>query len=142
MEKKTSQQRLPLGGGGNQVGKSTRGLSGANVLYLDERLRYPGVYVFVRIQRLCACDDVLLYQFANVVLKKRKPPGTPTVAQQVSIRCCLCGQECVTPSPVQWIQDPRLPQLGLGFDPWPGKFHMPRDGHKKQQTLEQMLNAS
>ena len=32
---------------------------------------------------------------------------------------------CRVPAVAQWVQDPALPQLWLGFDPWPRNFHMP-----------------
>ena len=32
----------------------------------------------------------------------------------------------------QWVKDSALSLQQLGFDPWPGNFHMPRDVAKKK----------
>ena len=43
----------------------------------------------------------------------------------LKIQHCLCGSVGSIPSLVQWVKYQALPQLWLGFDPWPGNFHMP-----------------
>ena len=43
---------------------------------------------------------------------------------------CLCGSMGLIPSLAQWVKDLAVPQLWqslqlwLGFDSWPGNFHM------------------
>ena len=32
----------------------------------------------------------------------------------------------LAPNPLQWVKDPALRQLWLGFDPWPRNFHVPQ----------------
>ena len=45
------------------------------------------------------------------------------------------------PSPAQWVKDPVLLQLRLGWqlwlgsDPWPGELHIPRGGPKKKKRI-------
>ena len=52
------------------------------------------------------------------------------MAHWVSNPARLCGMAGSIPSPAQWIKDVALPslwhrsQMQLGFDPWPGNFHM------------------
>ena len=36
------------------------------------------------------------------------------------------GQCGFNPQAAQWAKDPALLQLSLGFNPWPGNFHMPQ----------------
>ena len=51
------------------------------------------------------------------------------------LKICLKGASTVP----QWVKDLVLPelwrrlQLQLGFDPWPGHFHMPRVQTKKKK---------
>ena len=47
------------------------------------------------------------------------------------------------PSLVQWVKDPVLPQLWLGFSPWPRNFHMPRvQTIKTKQNKNENENAT
>ena len=54
----------------------------------------------------------------------------PTVVWWVNDLAWLCGGTGMMPSLVQWVKNPMLlqlwhrSQLWLGFDPWPGNFHM------------------
>ena len=56
--------------------------------------------------------------------------GVPTVVQWVNDLACLCGGTGSTPSLAQWVKDLVLLQLWyrlqmwLGFNSWPGNFHM------------------
>ena len=58
--------------------------------------------------------------------------GVPAVAQWFNDLACLCGGVGLIPSSAQWVKDAALTelwcrsQLRLGFDPWPGNFHMPQ----------------
>ena len=44
---------------------------------------------------------------------------------------------------VQWVKDLAMPQLWLGFVPWPGNFHMPwvlpKKKKKKYGGVEEYL---
>ena len=77
-----------------------------------------------------ACKQVQpLWKIVWRFLKKLKIEVT-AVAQQVKdltlslqfLGCCLGA--CSIPGPVQWVKDLALPQLWLGFDPWPGNLHI------------------
>ena len=52
------------------------------------------------------------------------------MAQWLNDAACLCGVADAIPSLAHWVKDPALPllqhrsQMQLGFDPWPGNFHM------------------
>ena len=54
----------------------------------------------------------------------------------------LCGIAGLIPGPVQWVKDLVLPQLqhlwqmGLGFNPWPRNFHMPRVPMEEKEEKE------
>ena len=56
--------------------------------------------------------------------------------RMLRIQLCLCGGEGSILVPAWWVKDPMLPwhrpQLPLGFDPWPGNFHMPWVQPKKK----------
>ena len=72
----------------------------------------------------------------------------PTVGQWVNIQHCLWGGSGSTPGLVQWVKDLvllqlwRRSQLGLGFDPWPGNFHMLQvwPGKKKKKKKRTYLS--
>ena len=59
--------------------------------------------------------------------------------QWVNDPACFSGVAGSIPGPVQWVRDPLLrqlwyrSQLRLGFDPWPGNFHMPQVWLKKRK---------
>ena len=56
--------------------------------------------------------------------------GVPAVVQWVNDPACCCSVASSIPRPAQWVKDPALLQLWcrsqmwLGFDCWPGNFHM------------------
>ena len=43
------------------------------------------------------------------------------------------------PAVAQWVKDPALPQLQLGFNLWPGNFHMPRV--QEQKSVQGWIKA-
>ena len=68
------------------------------------------------------------------------------MSQRIHNLAFVCGSIL---SPAQWIKDPALlqlwhkSQLQLGFDPWPGNFHMPRIrlGKKKGKANEEARDS-
>ena len=66
---------------------------------------------------------------SNFAIRKLEENGVPAVAQWINDPARLCGAG-LSPDPVQQVKDLVLPQLWhrlqmqLGFDPWPGNFHM------------------
>ena len=40
------------------------------------------------------------------------------------------------PGPAQWVKDPVLVQRWLGFDPWPGNFHMWPKKKKREMRMK------
>ena len=95
--------------------------------------------------RLCTCGlgvhGKSLYLHLNFSceykpsLKEIKSPaGAPVVRQWVKDPGCLRGGAGSIPSPVQWVKDPVLPQVWLGFDPWPRNSICPCCGQKTKQN--------
>ena len=58
--------------------------------------------------------------------------GVPTVAQYVKWPGSLLMHK-LSPSLVQWIKDPVMPQLQHRFNPWPGNFHVSWVGPKSRK---------
>ena len=58
--------------------------------------------------------------------------GVPTLVQWVNELACLYGIGSI-PGPLQWVKDPVLPQMWLGFDLWPRNFHLLQVLPKKQK---------
>ena len=56
------------------------------------------------------------------------------MAQWVKYLTLSLGSTGSIPGPMQWVKDLALPQLWLGFDPWPGNFYMLRVWLKKKKT--------
>ena len=48
-------------------------------------------------------------------------------------RCHFCGGVGLIPGLPQWVEDLVLPQLWLGFNPWPRNFHMLQMQPKKER---------
>ena len=77
----------------------------------------------------------------NSIKLPRKDKCEVLSVEQLRIWHCLCGEAGSIPSPAQWVKDLALPQLWrrfqlyLGFDPWPGNFHIlwVRPGKKKRK---------
>ena len=42
----------------------------------------------------------------------------------------------------QWVKDPSLSLLWLGFSPWPGNFHKPRAPPKKKKNSTLLCGSS
>ena len=57
------------------------------------------------------------------------------MVQWVNDPPCLCGAAGLIPSPAQWVKTPALSQMQLGFNPWPGKFHMLQEWLKKEEYI-------
>jgi len=63
------------------------------------------------------------------------------VARWVNDLASLSGGTGLIPCPLQWVRDPALlplwckSKLWLGFDPWPGNFHVPRAPLKKKRKM-------
>ena len=49
------------------------------------------------------------------------------------------GSKMEVPAVAQWVKDPALPQLQLGFNLWPGNFHMPRV--QEQKSVQGWIKA-
>ena len=60
-----------------------------------------------------------------MIKKNLASMGVLTVALWANDLACLCGGVGLTHGLVQWVKHPALPQLQLGFSPWPGNFHVP-----------------
>ena len=43
----------------------------------------------------------------------------PAVMQRFKIWRCLCGSAGLIPGAAEWVKDPALLKLWLGFSPWP-----------------------
>ena len=62
------------------------------------------------------------------------------MAQWVNDLACICGGMGSIPGLAQWVKDLTLMrlwrrlQLWLGFDPWPGNFHMAWGWLKKKKS--------
>lgn len=56
---------------------------------------------------------------AHRFFTKSSPMGVPTVAQRNRQHLGSTGMQVPSLPPAPWAKDAALPQLRLGFDPWP-----------------------
>ena len=56
--------------------------------------------------------------------------------KNLTVAACCCGGSSLTLAWCGGLKDPMWPQLQLGFNPWPGNFHMCGCSLKEEKKKE------